>query len=152
MVELTMGGMSIMKQVVNEKAGYVVQQGQKQQLEGDDLKEMQDSAKPFDELTLAATPGIALTGIEPIDGSDAYAVKAGKTTYYYDVKSGLKVAQAKEQEQAGQKMTMMTNFKDYREVKGVKVPFNVIQNVGFELDIKLDSVKINEDVTDADFQ
>jgi hypothetical protein len=49
-------------------------------------------------------------------------------------------------------MTMMTNFKDYREVKGVKVPFNVIQNVGFELDIKLDSVKINEDVTDADFQ
>jgi zinc protease len=152
MVELTMGGMSIMKQVVNEKSGYMVQQGQKQVLEGDDLKEMQDSAKPFDELTLAATPGVTLAGIESIDGSDAYAIKSGKTTYYYDVKSGLKLAQAKEQEQGGQKMTMMTNFKDYREVKGVKVPFNVIQNVGFELDIKLDSVKINEDVTDADFQ
>ncbi len=113
---------------------------------------MQDSAKPFDELTLAATPGVTLTGIESIDGSDAYAIKSGKTTYYYDVKSGLKVAQAKEQEQNGQKMTMMTNFKDYREVKGVKVPYNVIQNVGFELDIKLDSVKINEGITDADFQ
>jgi hypothetical protein len=31
-------------------------------------------------------------------------------------------------------------------------PFNIIQNVGFELDIKMSEVKINEGVTDADFK
>lgn len=152
MVELAMGGMSIMKQVVNEKGGYMMQQGQKQEITGDDLKEMKESAVPFEELTLASKPGVAVTGIESIEGSDAYAVKNGANTYYFDVKSGLKVAESKEEEQAGQKMTLMTNYKDYRDVKGVKLPFNIIRNVGFELDIKLDSVKVNEGVTDADFQ
>ena len=71
---------------------------------------------------------------------------------YYDVKSGLKVAESKTVEQGGNKMTQMTSFGDYKEVKGVKVPFNIIQNVGFELDIKMSEVKINEGVTDADFQ
>jgi zinc protease len=152
MVELAMGGMSIMKQVVNEKGGYMMQQGQKQVLEGDDLKEMQAAAVPFEELTLASKAGVTLAGVEAIDGNDAFAVKNGDTTNYYDVKSGLKVAEAKEQEQGGQKMTLMTYFKDYKDVKGVKVPYNVIKNVGIELDIKLTDVKINEGVSDADFQ
>jgi zinc protease len=151
-VELAMGGMSIMKQVVNDKGGYMMQQGQKQVLEGDDLKEMQASAVPFEELTLGSKAGVTLTGVEAIDGNDAFAVKNGDTTNYYDVKSGLKVAEAKDQEQGGQKMTLMTYFKDYKDVKGVKVPYNVIKNVGIELDIKLTDVKINEGVSDADFQ
>lgn len=152
MVELAMGGMSIMKQVLNEKGAYMMQQGQRKEIEGDDLKELRESAKPFEELTLATKPGVTVTGIESIDGSDAYAVKNGKSTNYYDVKSGLKVAEAKEEEQEGQKMTLMTYYKDYRDVKGVKMPFNIIRNVGIELDIKLTDVKINEGVTDADFQ
>lgn len=150
-VELAMGGMSIMKQVVNEKGGYVVQQGQKKELEGDDLKEMQAAAVPFEELNLATKAGVTVTGIEAIDGNDAYAVKNGDTTNYYDVKSGLKVAEAAEQDQGGQKMTLMTYYKDYKDVKGVKVPFNIVKNVGIELDIKMSDVKINEGVTDADF-
>jgi hypothetical protein len=32
-----MGGMSIMKQVVNEKGGFVIQQGQRMDLTGKDL-------------------------------------------------------------------------------------------------------------------
>jgi hypothetical protein len=46
-------------------------------------------------------------------------------------------------EQAGKSMTQVTNFGDYREVKGVKVP-NIIQNVGFELDIKMSEVKLTK--------
>ena len=71
---------------------------------------------------------------------------------YYDTKSGLKVAETKTVEQAGNKISQTTNYGDYREVKGVKMPFNIIQNVGFELDIKMSEVKINEGVSDADFQ
>jgi len=49
-------------------------------------------------------------------------------------------------------MSLPTYYKDYREVKGVKYPFNIVKNVGIELDIKLTEVKVNEGVTDADFQ
>ncbi len=152
LIEITMGPMSLMKQVVNEKGAYVVQQGQRKNIEGTDLVEMKASATPFEELQLSQKTGLTVTGIESINGNDAYAIQNGKTTLYYDTKSGLKVAEAKTLEQGGNKMTQTTNFGDYREVKGVKVPFNIIQNIGFELDIKMSGVKINEGVSDADFQ
>jgi hypothetical protein len=49
-------------------------------------------------------------------------------------------------------MELTTNFADYKEVKSVKVPFNIIQNVGIELNIKMSEVTINEGVKDTDFQ
>lgn len=153
MVELSMAGMgSIMKQVVNGNTGYMMQQGQKKVLEGEELAKMKESAVLFNETLLATKPGVTISGIEPMNGSDAYAVVDGDTTYYFDVKSGLKTAESSTEEQGGQKMTRVTNFNDYRAVKGVKVPFNTIMNVGFELDIKMSDVKINEDVSDADFK
>ena len=152
MVSLAMGGMTLMKQVVNEKGAYIEQQGQRKNLEGKDLTEMKASATPFEELQLSKRTDLKVDRIEPVDGNDAYAIKNDKTTYFYDVKSGLKVAESKVSEQGGKSMTQTTNFKDYKEVKGVKVPFNIIQNVGFELDIKMSDIKINEGVSDADFQ
>ncbi|WP_284653742.1 insulinase family protein [Flavobacterium terrisoli] len=153
MVELSMAGMgSIMKQVVNGNTGYMMQQGQKTVLEGDQLAKMKESAVLFNETLLATKAGVTVSGIEPMNGGDAYTVVDGDTTYYFDVKSGLKTAEATTEEQGGQKATRVTSFNDYREVKGVKVPFNTIMNVGFELDIKMSEVKINEGVNDADFQ
>jgi len=152
LVEIAMGPMSLMKQVVNEKGAYIVQQGQRKNMEGADLAEMKASATPFEELQLAKKENLVLTGIESINGNDAYTIQNGKSTLYYDLKSGLKVAESKTIEQGPNKMTQTTNYGDYREVKGVKVPFNIIQNVGFELDIKMSEVKINEGVSDADFQ
>lgn len=152
MVELAMGTMSLMKQVVNEKEGYASQQGQKKKLEGEALTKAKAGAVPFEELTFATKTDLLLTGIEPINGSDAYALKNGDATLYYDVKTGLKVADSETQDQGGKKVTMMTYYNDYRDVKGIKVPFNIIKNVGIELDIKIAEVKINEGVSDADFQ
>jgi len=151
MVELTMGTMSLMKQVLNEKGGYVMQQGQRQNIEGTMLADMKAAATPFEELSLSKNQGLTVENIEFINGKEAYAVKNGKTTIYYDVTSGLKLADSKVMEQGGKSITQTTNYGDYKEVKGVKVPFNIIQNVGFELDIKMSSVKINEGVSDADF-
>ncbi|CAH0337068.1 hypothetical protein FVB9288_02808 [Flavobacterium sp. CECT 9288] len=152
MVELAMGTMSLMKQVVNEKGGYVMQQGQKQILEGEMLNDMKAEATPFKELTLSSKEGLTLVNIEPINGKDAYAIKNGKTTLFYDVASGLKVAESVVLEQGGKSMTKTTSYSDYRDVKGVKVPFNMIQNVGFDIDIKISDVKINEGVLATDFQ
>ena len=151
-VELAMGEMSMMKQVLNEKEGSITQQGRKMKIEGADLDKMKASAVPFEELGLLTKTGVELTGIETIEGSDAYVLKNGDATLYYDAKSGLKVADSEVQDQGGNKITLMTYYKDYRYVKGIKVPFNVVKNVGIELDIKMSDVKINEGVSDADFQ
>ena len=120
-------------------------------LEGDVLAKAKAGAVPFEELTFATKTDLVLTGIEPVNGSDAYAVKNGDATLYYDVKTGLKIADSETQDQGGKKVTMMTYYNDSRVVKGLKVPFNIIKNVGIELDIKMSDVKINEGVTDADF-
>ncbi len=152
MVELGMPGMSLMKQSYNGTSGYMVQQGQKKVLEGKELSDMKESAILFNETLLATKAGVTVTGIEPLNGNDAYTVVDGTTTYFFDVKTGLKLAESTTDEKAGQKMTRVTYFNDYRAVKGVKVPFNTILNVGIELDIKMTDVKINEGVSDLDFQ
>lgn len=149
MVDISMGAASMMKQVVGDKSAYALQQGQKMPVPAEAFAEMKASAKLFPELDASAGKVIA---IEPINGSDAYAVENGKTTRYYDVKSGLKVAESTTQEQAGQKIVAMTSYKDYKAVNGVMFPYNIVMNVGIELDIKLTDIKVNQGVTDADFQ
>ncbi len=152
-VELKAMGMTLMKQVVNEKGAYMTQQGQRRDLEGNELADMREGAHPFDELMLADKKSVTLTGIENINGSEAYVIKDDKTTLYYDVKTGLKVAESKTSEQAGQQMTQTRYFSDYRDVKGVKIPYKTLLSVsGQELDFTNNDVKINEGVSDADFQ
>ncbi len=147
-VELSMSGMSLMKQVVNGNTGYAAQQGQKMNLEGEMLEDLKSNAHPFPELKMLTQEGITLKGIENQDGKDCYAIVSGKTTSYYEVSSGLKIAEVSATPQGNSTIS----FKDYRDVKGVKVPFNTVMNVGFELDIKMEEVKVNEGVSDADFQ
>ncbi|WP_294822992.1 pitrilysin family protein [uncultured Flavobacterium sp.] len=153
-VEITVAGMgSMFKQVIGEKSGYSVQQGQKMEMDAEEFKENKETAVPFEELTLASAPGVTLTTIEAINGKDAYAVKKGSDTYYYDVASNLKVAEAHEEEGPdGQKMVLFTYYGDYKEVKGIKLPHKINMNVGFELDLTVNEAKINEGVTAADFQ
>ena len=151
-MSLAMGAMVLMQQMIGDKEGYQAMQGQRAPMSATDFAEAKSSAVPFEELQLKNSSKIVLSGIEPVNGADAYAIQDGKRTLFYDVKSGLKVAESTILEQGGQKMTQTSSFKDYRDVKGVKVPFNTILNLGFELDIKIDAVKINEGVSDADFQ
>ncbi len=151
-VEMKAMGMTMMKQVVNDKGAYVTQQGQRKDLEGDKLAEVKASATPFDEIKLSQKTDVTLDGIESFNGSDAYVIKNGKSTLYYDVKSGLKIGKSVVQEANGQKMTQITNYGDYKEVKGIKFPFKTSLSFGpQEIEFKTTEVKINEGVTDADF-
>lgn len=128
MVELAMGGMSLMKQVINGNSGYMMQQGQKKVLEGEDLAKMKESAVLFSETLLSTKNGVTVSGIEPIDGSDAYAVVDGDTTYYFDVKTGLKTAESTTEEQDGKKATRVTNSKPTFMIvlKGTFTPFTAL--------------------------
>ncbi|MNK16772.1 Peptidase M16 inactive domain protein [compost metagenome] len=153
LIEVTGMGMTLMKQVINEKGGYMEQQGQKMELSGEELADMKAGAVPFEELNLVSNKDVKVTGIEPINGVDAYAVKNGKSTLYYDVKSGYKIADARQEEGPdGQKAVLFTYYSDYKDVKGVKIPHKVNMNVGVEIDLTVTEAKINEGVTPADFQ
>ncbi len=151
-VEMKAMGMVMMKQVVNEKEAYMVQQGQRKDFKDQDLKDMQDMAGNFKELSLLTDKDVTLTGIENINGTDAYTIKNGKSTYFYDVKTGFKIAESKELEQGGQNMIQTTYYQDYKDVKGLKFPYKTIMNVGIEIELITTEVKINEGVTDADFK
>ncbi|MEK6483475.1 pitrilysin family protein [Myroides odoratimimus] len=152
LVEQKMMGNTLSKQVVTPKAGYVMQQGQKLELTGDKLAEVQSEATIFPELKMKANKSAIVTGVESFNGKDAVGVKVGKSVYYYDLTTGLKVGAVMTQEQGGQVMNMTTKYEDYKEVKGVKIPFKQVLNVGIEIVNIVTDVKINEGVTDEDFK
>ena len=153
LVKIEMEGMGeLSKQVLNTKGGYAVQQGQRKELTAEELAEKKASANTFEELNLVKKTDLVLEGIEPMNGSEAYVIKNGKSTLYYDVKSGYKIAESKTIERGDQKMTVSTTYGDYKDVKGIKIPYQMVINQGMELDFKMNDVKINEGVTDADFQ
>ena len=87
-----------------------------------------------------------------MDGKDVYVLIDGKTTRYYDVATGYKVAESQTIEQGTQKMTQTTYFDDYRKVKDIKVPYKINMNVGIDIELTVTDIKINEGVTDADFK
>jgi zinc protease len=150
---ISMEGMGeLSKQVVNNKGGYAVQQGNRKDMTAEELAEEKSTAGTFDELALLKKTTLVLDGVEPFNGNDAFIVKDDKTSYYYDVKSGLKVAESKSVERGDKKMTVITNFGDYKEVKGIKIPHTITMNQGFELNFIMTDVKINEGVSDADFK
>ena len=146
------GMMELSKQVIGDKSGYISSQGQKKDLTPEEFSEKKATATTFEELLLSKKADVTLDGIESINGSDAYAIKNGKNTLYYDVKTGLKILSSTISERNGQKMTSTTTYSDYKEVKGIKVPFNILISQGREIEIKVTDVKINEGVTNEDFQ
>jgi hypothetical protein len=76
----------------------------------------------------------------------------GNAKYFYDVKTGLKVAETKSMDVSGQLISQTSNFSDYREVNGIKFPFVNSINIGMEILLTTTDVKINEGVSEADFQ
>lgn len=151
-VEQKMMGSVISKQVITPAEGYVVAQGQKIDLSGEELKNAQAEAYPFAEIQWKDSKDIQLTGIESIEGKEAYGVKMGNSTHYYDVETGLKTATNQTMKQNGQTMTQIIYYSDYKEVKGIKFPFLQTMNVGIDLEIVTSDIKINEGVSDEDFK
>ena len=150
-VEMKMMGQTMQKIVFDGKDGYIMAQGQKQPLPAELKEELSANKEIFPELTFNAK-NTELKGIENINGEDAYAVKKGDKTYYYSVKSGLKISESQTQKAQGQEVTIPTYYSDYKEVAGVKFPFKISQNMsGMEINFIVKSYEINK-ATDKDFK
>ena len=150
--EMGMGGMTLSKQVIGEKVAYQTAQGQKKNIEGDDLAEMKLQTMPFQELAMLADKNLKLEGIEAVNGKDCYVILYGKSKFFYDVTSGLRTAFQKKENKEDKKMTQTTSYEDYKEVKGIKFPYKTTLSIGVEIEFTTQDVKINEGVTDKDFE
>lgn len=145
-------GMTLLKSVFNGQTGYAEMQGQRQEMTAEDLAELKYRGV-FPELKMLSSSTLKLEGIENINGSDAYKLVDGTTAYYYDVTSGLKVAEGIKKEVApGQVVDQQGTYADYREIEGVKIPYKLSLNVGVEVELNVTDVKINEGVSDSDFE
>ncbi len=153
-VELKMMGNTMNKVVFNGKDGFVQAQGQKVPLPEEVKAEMLNASKEvFPELDFSVA-NYELKGIENINEEEAYAIKPkqGNKTYYYSVKTGLKIAEIVVQKVQGQEIVVPTYFSDYKEFNGVKFPFKLSSNMG-GMDVSFDvkSYELNK-VSDKDFQ
>lgn len=141
-------GQSMMKTVVDGEAGYKVQQGQRSEMTPDEVKKTKSEGSPFPEVNYL-NGGVTLEKIEDVDGEKAYRIKVSDDqTNFYSVETGLKI----KQEKASEAGAVSTFFTDYQEISGVKFPFKISQTMGpRKFDFLVKEIKVNEGVTDADF-
>ncbi len=146
------GGMVMQKSVFNGKDGYTMARGMKKPLDAEKLEKAKNETQPISELGLLKTG--ELIAIEPIDGKDYYVIKNNDEKVYFDVESGLKSRILKTQKAPnGKEVTQVIRFLDYKDVDGVKLPHKILVPMGpMTLEFKAVETKINQDVSDADFE
>jgi predicted Zn-dependent peptidase len=150
---MSMAGNVMSKQSFNGEAGYALAMGQKKPIEGDDLEKMKKTTFPIAEIGYLETA--SLEKIEPVDGVDCYVLNVDDNTkVYYEVESGLKNKQVTTQKGPdGNEMTQTVSYSDYQDVEGIKFPFNTKMSFGpQEIEFKTLEIKINQEISEADFQ
>ena len=145
-------GMELSKTVFDGKSGYHLQQGQRIDMDEEEIAAYQYEAHPFPELVLADKPGVSLAGIETFNGKDAYVIVDGKKKTYYDIETGLSLGTSSELEAQGQTISQTMIYGEYKEYDGIKYPSEFTMNVGVDMSFKVQDIKFNEEVSDADFQ
>jgi len=150
--DISLGGNSMMKQVIDGNKGYAMGQGQRKDLSEDELAKIKPDSAPFPELNLL-NGGATLEGIEKVNGEDAYVIKLSEEkSAYYSTKTGLKIQEITVAEAQGQTFKTGVIYSDYKEVGGIKFPFALGQSLGPQkVDFKVTEIKVNEGVSDVDF-
>ncbi len=154
MQDVKMMGNSMSKQVLNGDGGYMVAQGQRNNLSEDEVMKIKEESALFPELNYANLDGISLEGMEMVGDKNAYKLKVNdKKSAFYDVETGLKLQEVNITEMQGQQMTSTSNFENYQEVDGILFPFKLIQTVGPQnFEFIVSEIKINDGVSDVDFE
>jgi outer membrane lipoprotein-sorting protein len=101
---------------------------------------------------------LELKGIETIDSTVCYKIlliNEGGTNWvqYYEIDSGLKIKEVKEVETAQGSFQQETFYGDYKEVDGLKFPFNIKQSFGMQtIEMNVSSIKLNDGLEDSIFE
>jgi len=157
---IEMNGMVVQKSAFDGEKGYTMAQGQKKDMTAEEVTEAKAKNVILDELGFKADQ-ISLASVESLNGEDVYKVivkdSKGDSARYYSVKTGLLVKEEATTEQNGMKLKRTTTYQGYTPINGVKFPFIRVMTMGNGqmsqvIKTTVKEVKVNEGVTEADFQ
>lgn len=155
-LEINANGMTFQKVVSNGKEVSMTAMGQKTPVDSETREKTLFESAIFPEMNLQNVE-VKLLSIENIDGKEAFAVayklqSGGKSTFYYDTESGLKVQQTETVPGPQGDMIATTKYQDYKEVEGIKFPQKIIQTQGpMTFSFELVDLKVNPKVEDSLF-
>lgn len=124
----------------------------KQEVTGDDLKELAIEATMFGELKYEELGvKMEIVGSEKVNGSNAYIMEltyptGKKTKEYYDVETGFKVKETDVAHTPQGDMPIVVSYTDYKDIgNGVKLPYVVEQAMGPQkMKMTISSVGVNK--------
>ena len=156
---LSMGGMSVQKQLLKNGVYSVVAQGQAQDLKEDDKEELDEQASLFPELYyLKNGYTFTVSGIAMLDKQDAFNLEVkspkGRVFHlYYEVMSGLRIKEERTQDGPGGKSTVQITTSEFKTVNGVKLPVKQTFDTGqFKINIEIADIKVNQGLKHDDLK
>ena len=158
--EFKMGKTTVMKSVFDGGKGFMEQMGQKKEMTEQEIKTSQDEKSVIPQLNYIsdATYKTEYLGVGKINDEETYRVKvimpSGKLSVQeYSIKTGLLLKEETTTKQGDQDVVESAEYKDYRKTGNILLPYEITRNTaGQELTFKYVSIKLNEDVTEADFK
>lgn len=99
-----------------------------------------------------------LTGVEEINGNNAYVIevtlsKGSNYLLFFDAETGLKVRYSKVLDTPNGPITSIIDYKDYKEVEGVKIFHTLVQQTGPQkMTASVKEIKVNQDIADGTFE
>ena len=139
--------------ILDGDKGYMVAQGQRKDLSKSEITKIKKESSPFPELDYL-NGDISLEGTEDVNGKKVYKIKLSEEkSSFYDIETGLKIKDITIQKIQGREINSSITYSDYKEVAGIKIPFTISQVVGPQIfNFIVKEIKINEGVSDADFE
>jgi hypothetical protein len=156
--EMLMGGNLMQKRVYDGENARISAMGNTQELMGEDLERFRFESKMHKFLRYAELDiTTELVSVENINGKKAYKVKVTNPSKevkydYYDAESGLKVRSKSTVNTPNGEITQVEDYKNYRDVRGVKFPFKIEISGAQTMVLEVTSIAINTEIEESVFK
>ncbi len=159
LTELKMGEMTVFKMVFNGTTGYTMQGPGKTDLSEKEIKEVTDEKGVVPQLYYnTAAYKTEYLGKGKVNSEETYRLRvvmpSGRTSeQQYSIKSGLLLQEETTNFQNDQELPITIEYKNYQKAGNIMLATQIIRNVsGQEFTMNFSDIKLNEGVSDTDFQ
>lgn len=163
-MEISMGGQTVMKMMYDGTTGYQLQMGQKQDMDENELNRKKAVKGIFEQVYYQESGyKLEVKGMEKSGAANVYVLAVippaggGTRMEYYDVNSGLLLKTVETREEGGTQISQTTEFSDYKKVGNVLFAHRLATTIGTpmgaqEFAMVISDIKLNEGVTADDFK
>ena len=160
LTELKMGTTTVMKRVFDGSKGFQQQMGQKKDLTAQEIKQSLDDKGVIPQLYFVSNAEYKTDylGTGKVNDEETYRMKvlmpSGKLSIQeYSIKTGLLLKEENTSKEGEQDVVETIEYKDYKKVGAILLPFEVTRNAGGqEFTVKYSDFKLNEGVSETEFK